>query len=65
MIAMSQSAIPHVTNPISPFVTASFGGCVFESHIKTAMDSIYKFSDNLLYEVKKNGKNNLKITEFH
>ncbi len=64
MNSFYESAIPHATNPVSKYITASFGGCVFEGNTKITIDGVYNFADNLLYEIKSEGKNNLKIVNF-
>lgn len=56
--------INHEKSTVSQYVTASFGGVVFNSNnTNINIEDIYKFADDLLYEVKNTGKNDIKIKE--
>ena len=56
--------IPHEENSVSKFVTASFGGCVFKINENITQEKIFKYTDNLLYEVKNSNRNNFIVKEY-
>ena len=54
-------AIPHEYNSASKYITASLGLiCKYGREIEN-IDAIYKEADDLLYEAKNSGRNNIKV----
>ncbi len=62
--AIEDLKIPHKESSVSNLVTASFGACIFESKNDITQEKIFKFTDDLLYEVKNSGRNKLIIKEY-
>ncbi|SFK38583.1 GGDEF domain-containing response regulator [Methylophaga sulfidovorans] len=59
------SSSPYIYNDLSLNVTMSFGGVVISKHdTQHNINDFIKKADNLLYEVKNNGRNNYKVVPF-
>ena len=62
--AIEDLNIVHNQSSVSKFVTASLGACVIKTNKNTTQEKIFKFTDDLLYEVKNSGRNNFLVKEF-
>ncbi|WP_455756996.1 diguanylate cyclase [Sulfurimonas sp.] len=56
--------IEHKLNTASKYVTASFGASLFYSNGEINESIIYKYTDDLLYKAKSDGRNKLEIQEY-
>jgi diguanylate cyclase (GGDEF)-like protein/PAS domain S-box-containing protein len=62
--AIEELEIPHKNNSASKFVTASFGACLFETNNNVTQEKIFKFTDDLLYQVKNSGRNSFIVKNY-
>lgn len=56
--------INHKYNNKFNFITASFGATTFKCNCDISIKTIYKFTDELLYFAKKDGRNKIKLESF-
>ena len=54
--------ITHEFNSVSPYITASMG-LICKNANDIIVDEIYKQADDLLYEAKKSGRNQVKVNQ--
>lgn len=61
--------IEHKRNSISPFITISIGVTFIDfnknNQLEISQTSLYKYTDNLLYEAKNKGRNRTIVSEFN
>lgn len=59
MAAIKNLNILHKKSPIAQIITTSIGGIVTIPNSEKTIDDIFNIADKVLYEVKKNGRNNI------
>lgn len=62
--AIADKEIKHEFSPASENLTVSIGACIIDGSIETNAEDVLSYTDNLLYQAKREGRNRLKLSQF-
>lgn len=60
---IAEKEIVHEFSNVSEYITASIGACIVDSEQLTDAEQVIKFTDDLLYQAKRSGRNQIKLKE--
>lgn len=62
--AIADKEIKHEFSPAGENLTVSIGTCIIDGSIETNAEDVLSYTDNLLYQAKREGRNCLKLSQF-